>query len=218
MTGNKNESNLTGEKPTKEKIFEAAINLFAEKGFDATSMREIAEAVGIKKASLYSHYKGKDEILEKIVEYPLSRVMAIGEQDVGTEEFIATMGIEGFIDSSGEVLKSWLEDPYMDKIFRIIHIELYHNQQVKKFYSQLWDTAYSFWESNFSIMIKQRLVKPFDPKILAMEFISFFQNEFTDYFLLRYGDTPGSFSEEYEDRLKLHAEFIVNLIKVRDEE
>lgn len=57
----------------KERIFEASIDLFAQKGFDATSMREIAEVVGIKNASLYSHYKSKDEILEKIVEYPLAR-------------------------------------------------------------------------------------------------------------------------------------------------
>ncbi|HEX3012658.1 MAG TPA: helix-turn-helix domain-containing protein, partial [Methanobacterium sp.] len=49
--------NTVEEKTTKEKIFDSAIELFAKKGFDATSMREIAEAVGIKKASLYSHYK-----------------------------------------------------------------------------------------------------------------------------------------------------------------
>ncbi len=48
-------NNSKKEKNTKEKIFEASIDLFSEKGFDAASMREIAEMVGIKKASLYSH-------------------------------------------------------------------------------------------------------------------------------------------------------------------
>ncbi len=216
MTGKKDE-NQEGEKPTKEKIFDAAVNLFAEKGFDATSMREIAEAVGIKKASLYSHYKGKDEILEKIVERPLSTIMAIGESDMKTEDIIAAVGVEGFLGSSGEVLAQWLGDPNMEKIFRIIHIELYHNQQVKKFYQELWDAAYSFWETNFTIMIKNGFIKPFDPKMLSREFIAFFQNQFTDYFLVRYGSTSGSFQEEYQDHLNQHAQFIVSLIKVQDE-
>jgi len=98
--------NVTGEITTKERIFEAAIDLFAQNGFDATSMREIAEAVGIKKASLYSHYKSKDEILEKIVEYPLARMMVIADVGVETEELIITRGLEGFMDLSGQTFTS----------------------------------------------------------------------------------------------------------------
>lgn len=216
ITGNKNNTNDAGEKTTKEKIFEDAIDLFAQKGFDATSMREIAEAVGIKKASLYSHYKSKDEILEKIVEHPLARVMTIGQAEVETEELIVTMGVDGFMDLSGETFTKWIEDQRMEKIFRIILIELYHNPQVKKFYLKLWGAAYTFWESNFSIMIKHELIKPYDPKVLAMEFISFFQSAFTDYFLVGYGNTAGSFGQEYQDRFVQHTEFIMNSIK-RDE-
>lgn len=205
------------EKPTKEKIFIAAVDLFAEKGYDATSMREIAEAVGIKKASLYSHYKSKDDILEKIVEYPLSRVMALGDQDMETEEMIAALGVEGFMDSAGGVLESWLGDTHMEKVFRIIHIELYHNQQVKKFYQELWDTAYTFWESNFATMIKLGLIKPLDPELLSREFIAFFQNEFFNYFLVKYGSTSSTFRERYNERLYQHAQFIVDFIKLPDE-
>ncbi len=58
------------EMTTKERIFEIALDLFSQKGFDAVSMREIAEAVGIKKASLYSHFSSKDELLEQIIEFP----------------------------------------------------------------------------------------------------------------------------------------------------
>ncbi|MGB9979653.1 TetR/AcrR family transcriptional regulator [Methanobacterium sp.] len=216
ITGNKNNIKDAEEKTTKEKIFEAAINLFAQKGFDATSMREIAEVVGIKKASMYSHYKSKDEILEKIVEHPLIRVMTIGQADVETEELIVTMGVDGFMNLSGETFTKWIEDPSMEKIFRIILIELYHNPQVKKFYLELWGTAYTFWESNFNIMMRNELIKPYDPNVLAMEFISFFQSAFTDYFLVGYGNTSGSFGQEYHERFVQHTEFIMNSIK-RDE-
>lgn len=50
----------------KEQIIQAAAKLFRQKGFEAASMRDIASALGIEAASLYSHIKSKDEILEAI--------------------------------------------------------------------------------------------------------------------------------------------------------
>ena len=53
---------------TKEKITEEALTLFAEKGYKGTSVKNIADAVGIKDASLYNHFKSKQEIFDSIVE------------------------------------------------------------------------------------------------------------------------------------------------------
>lgn len=53
---------------TKEIIKDVALPLFALKGYDGTTMNEIAELVGIKKASLYAHYKGKEELFFAIYE------------------------------------------------------------------------------------------------------------------------------------------------------
>lgn len=50
----------------KEQIIKAAEKLFRDKGFEGTSMRDIASSLGIEAASLYSHIKSKDEILESI--------------------------------------------------------------------------------------------------------------------------------------------------------
>ena len=47
-------------------ILQKAASMFREKGFNATSMRDLAEAVGIEAASLYNHIKSKNEILEAI--------------------------------------------------------------------------------------------------------------------------------------------------------
>ena len=48
---------------TKEKILDAALTLFAENGYDGTSVEQIANVVGIKAPSLYKHYKGKEDIV-----------------------------------------------------------------------------------------------------------------------------------------------------------
>lgn len=51
---------------TREKIIYHALKLFAAKGYDGVSMREIAAAVGIQGASLYNHFKGKEDIFNAI--------------------------------------------------------------------------------------------------------------------------------------------------------
>lgn len=50
----------------KELILRRAAAMFREKGFAATSMRDLAEMVGIEAASLYNHIRSKNEILEAI--------------------------------------------------------------------------------------------------------------------------------------------------------
>jgi TetR/AcrR family transcriptional regulator, cholesterol catabolism regulator len=51
----------------KELIVQKAAFMFREKGFPATSMRDLAESVGIEAASLYNHIQSKSEILQQII-------------------------------------------------------------------------------------------------------------------------------------------------------
>ena len=53
---------------TKERIMEAALELFSQNGYLGTSMNDIAGQLGITKAALYKHYTCKQEILDRIVE------------------------------------------------------------------------------------------------------------------------------------------------------
>jgi AcrR family transcriptional regulator len=57
------EGESTGGASTRDRILNVALELFTEKGYDGTSLREIAERLGVTKAALYYHFASKDDIL-----------------------------------------------------------------------------------------------------------------------------------------------------------
>jgi AcrR family transcriptional regulator len=90
-----------GDLEPREQILDAAAALFAEHGYAGTSTRAIAERVGVRQASLYYHFAGKDEILLELLETsvrpslafvdallahhdPLAALHALASIDVGT--------------------------------------------------------------------------------------------------------------------------------------
>ena len=58
---------------TKDRILEEALTLFAENGYDGTGVEQIAEKVGIKAPSLYKHFKGKEDILNSLIDIAEAR-------------------------------------------------------------------------------------------------------------------------------------------------
>lgn len=63
---------------TEERILAAATVLFSEKGYHATTMREVAAEVGIKAGSLYNHYESKEELLFRIARSVMEELLEGG--------------------------------------------------------------------------------------------------------------------------------------------
>ncbi|WP_101760213.1 TetR/AcrR family transcriptional regulator [Oceanicoccus sp. KOV_DT_Chl] len=84
-------------KSTAEKILDAAEDLFAEKGYDATSLGDVADVVGIRSPSLYNHFRNKEALYTSVVERLISRFY-----------FPLVEMLEGDDVSQSSVLK-WLE-------------------------------------------------------------------------------------------------------------
>src|SRR5690349_21695288 len=53
---------------TRRRIQEVALELFTEQGYEGTSLREIAERLGVTKAALYYHFKTKEEIIGSLID------------------------------------------------------------------------------------------------------------------------------------------------------
>ncbi|MFJ2755573.1 TetR/AcrR family transcriptional regulator [Nocardioides sp. NPDC087217] len=90
------------QQPAREEILDHAARLFAERGFSGTSTREIAEACGIRQASLYYHFAGKPGILAELLELSvrpsLEKVETI-ERECPTEVPEAALYLLALIDA-----------------------------------------------------------------------------------------------------------------------
>ncbi len=109
----------------KELILRKAAAMFREKGFAATSMRDLAESVGIEAASLYNHIRSKNEILESICfdvanrfNENMEHIEAGPQSSIAKVETLLRFHIRQMIENYEEVYVSdreWkhLEDPYL---------------------------------------------------------------------------------------------------------
>lgn len=59
---------MTSEESVKERILNAAISLFLANGFAGTSMKELTDAAGVARGTIYWYFKSKDQILEEVLE------------------------------------------------------------------------------------------------------------------------------------------------------
>ena len=86
---------------TKGRIVEAAFGLFAERGYHAVSVRDIAAAVGVKDASLYNHFPGKQAIFDAVLAAQLERTRAVfAEQGVMTAPVEDPAGYAGAFEET----------------------------------------------------------------------------------------------------------------------
>ena len=79
----------TGPPDTRQRILDVALDLFIEQGFDGTSLRQIAEKLGVTKAALYYHFESKDDILMalhmRLHEFGKVALLRMGEEPVTLE-------------------------------------------------------------------------------------------------------------------------------------
>lgn len=96
---------------TRGRIQAVALELFTEHGYDKTSLREIAERLGVTKAALYYHFRSKEEIVESLTVDHVARVDALlawaQEQDQ-TPEF------------RREFIRRYMEDLSVSQHFRVM--------------------------------------------------------------------------------------------------
>ena len=177
---------------TCERITEAALELFSRNGYNGTSVRQIAEAVGIKDASLYKHFKSKQEILGSIVELIKGHISELSERmqlpgdasGEGDEEFYGRIDTAYLKKLTKDAFLFYLTDPYISRFWRLAHIEQYGNEEIYRLFRQIFiEDALAYLTGLFESMSARGLISAADPEATAMSY-------YAPFFLLltKYGD------------------------------
>lgn len=107
----------TGKRGKREQIVKAAVKIFLEKGFAATSMNAVAEEAGVIKATIYSHFKDKEQLFAAIIQEITLKKVPI---DLANPEPMLALAPEEFIDLFTEKFCRLLKDPEYHALFRVL--------------------------------------------------------------------------------------------------
>ena len=164
---------------TREQILEAALDLFAVNGYEATSISQLADAVGIRKASLYSHFANKQDILDNVVETVLKGyadhsifVRANWDDPEFTKDKIG-MNAEDVAQLIQGEMRFILHDPHISKGRILLIFEQYRNEELAELQTkQNYEDVLNYFMGMMRFLIREGTLKDADTEIMAAQFSS----------------------------------------------
>lgn len=118
---------------TKQRIIEESMKLFSVHGFEAVSIRTIAEAVGVGNSALYKHFKSKQDILEAIVLFSKEYF-----QEKSSQQMTQIQGKEDLKKACITMFAFQTQDEWMVMFRKLLLIEQFKNQEMAEIYRKFY--------------------------------------------------------------------------------
>jgi AcrR family transcriptional regulator len=159
------------ERDTRAAIVQTALDLFSARGYDGTSIRQIASEVGILEGSIYAHFSGKEEILRSIfADHGPGRVPRILES-VPAEEAVKAPK-ESLWRLTQTLIERWL-DPNEIKFGRLMFLHMLTRSSRSDIRAQDYmRQAGARLAELFSLLIEAKCIKKVHPEQAAFEYIA----------------------------------------------
>ena len=159
---------------TKQEILEASLELFSVQGFEATSISQIAGAVGIRKASLYSHFESKQAILDALVqavleEYVAHSIFAKADWKQDTHNLPVTPNAA--VQMIQGQIRFILHDPMISRARKMLVIEQFQNPKLAQLQTkQNYSDVLGYFTGLIKGLIQKGVLAEDDPEIMAAQF------------------------------------------------
>ena len=112
---------------TREVILEKALDMFSERGYERTNLRELSEQVGITKSALYKHFDSKEDIWNSTMEYCDNYYNKRAANR--NESMTIPKTIEEFKTRSIQMVEMTINDPLIIKGRKLLTIEQFRNEK-----------------------------------------------------------------------------------------
>lgn len=158
---------------TRDKIVSAAIDLYSSKGFAETSLREIANEVGIKVSSIYNHFPSKDAILDVIFDEYSTWIRETSPQNEDIDTLIDKANFENGVTADSLYSAMFFTFPETHstrytKMLKILHYEAINNEKINAFMEyETIESSVVFMRNMFNRLIELGYLKPFDASVVS---------------------------------------------------
>ena len=171
---------------TKELILEEALKQFSKKGYDGTSMSDIAAPLGISKAALYKHFASKQQIFDRIIVESEGKYKDFFEKfsvhpgngknvELNKKDVDVYTGIsaEGLSENVLTFVRFSMTDEYSKQVRQMMTISQFQSKELGEMYTKRYvDAMLGYDEKLFEQLIKNGVIKKGDPKVLAAMFFA----------------------------------------------
>lgn len=159
-------------KSTKQKILDASLKLFSEKGYSAASVRQISKEAGFRESVIYNHFEGKHDILRTLFFTEIEEVNTNLFREVDAD--ILKENPKDVLSLLANRLSIYSKDENRGKVMKIIIMEMFRDKKAKELIKeQVFENGRNILSEIFSNMIKDRVIKDKNPHLLGEEFMSF---------------------------------------------
>ena len=156
---------------TKEKLLFAALDLFSEKGYEATTVDEIAESIGIKGPNLYKYFKGKEALFLELSH--ISEITYRDRMKLEGDPAERIHNAEQLKQFSIEQVIYTMNDDTTRKLRKLMTIEQYKNKYICNIATvHQFENIKELYTRIMSKLIKEGKIEPYDPEWLALIFTS----------------------------------------------
>ena len=163
---------------TKERILTTALQLFARDGYEAVSVSDIAQALGMTKGALYKHYKNKRDLFDSMIQRMLELDSSAARQyGMPAQNLVADN--RGYDQVDWDELRQftlaqfrfWTEDGFACPLRRMLSLEQYRSEEMGKLYQEMVVAGPVHYTADiFSRMMARGRMKPGDADALAAQF------------------------------------------------
>ena len=154
---------------TKEKILTAALDLFSQKGYEGTNIRELSASLGLVKSGIYKHFESKEAIWNAL----LDRMIAYYGERFGSPEHLPPVpdSPEDFVSMTMRMVNLTISDEQIVKTRKVLTLEQYRDERARDLATKHFLTGLTeMFTQIFSGMMEKELIRRDDPEMLAFAY------------------------------------------------
>ena len=154
---------------TKERILTAALEMFSQKGYEGTNIRELSGSLGLVKSGIYKHFESKEAIWNAL----LDRMIVYYGERFGSPEHLPPVpdSLEDFVSMTMRMADLTIHDAQIVKTRKLLTIEQFRDGRARKLATKHFLTGLTeMFTHILAGMMDKGLIRRDDPEMLAFAY------------------------------------------------